>query len=78
MAHKVNFTATTSLPTLIIQVIPTANKFRVLANLNDVNEALSVSIEGDITSRNFKKENQKKTQGLNSSGARRQRIILTL
>jgi hypothetical protein len=47
MAHKVNFTATTSLPTLIIQVIPTANKFRMLANLNDVSEALSVSIEGD-------------------------------
>jgi hypothetical protein len=60
----------------LIQVIPPANKFGVLTNLNDVGEAPSASIEEDITSRNFKDENQKKTQGLNSSGARRRRIIL--
>jgi RNase H-fold protein (predicted Holliday junction resolvase) len=60
----------------LIQVIPTTNKFEVLANLNDISEASSASSEGHITSRNFKKKNQKKTQGLNNSGTRRQRIIL--
>ena len=42
------------------QIIPTANKFGVLANLNEVSEPLSALIDGDITSRNFKKKNQKK------------------
>ena len=44
----------------LIQIIPTANKFGVLANLNEVSEPLSALIDGDITSRNFKKKNQKK------------------
>ena len=60
----------------LIQIIPTSNKFGVLANLNDISEPLSALIDDDITSRNFKKKNQKKTQGLNSSGTRCQRIIL--
>jgi hypothetical protein len=60
----------------LIQVIPTANKFGVLTNLNDDGEAPSASIEGDISSRNFKNKNQKKIQGLKSSGAKRRRITL--
>ena len=60
----------------LIQLIPTANKFGVLANLNDVNETSSASTEGDITSKNFKKKNQKKAQRPNSSRTRRQRILL--
>jgi hypothetical protein len=43
----------------LIQVIPTANKFGVLANLNYVSEILSTSLEGDITSRNFQNEKSK-------------------
>jgi hypothetical protein len=60
----------------LIQVTPTANKFGVLTILNDIGEAPSASTEGDITSRNLTNKNQKKTQGLKSSGARRRRIIL--
>jgi RNase H-fold protein (predicted Holliday junction resolvase) len=62
-----------------IQVIPTANKYVVLTNLKDIDEAPSVSsalINNDITAGHFTNTNQKTMKGLNSSGVRRQRVIV--
>ena len=68
--------ASSQLRNNLIQIIPTANKFGILANLNNVSETLSASFKRDITSNNSKKKIQKKTQGPNSSKARTQRVIL--
>jgi len=70
----------------LIQVIPTANKFEILVNMNDSNltECLtSVLTTSNVTSDKFKKKDQKKTQqllqktqGNNKPERRRQRISL--
>ena len=57
--------ASSQLRNNLIQIIPAANKFGILANLNDVSETLSAAFKRDITSNNSKKI-QKKTQGPNS------------
>jgi hypothetical protein len=49
----------------LIQVIPTANKFEILVNMNDSNETecqTSVLTASNVTSKKFKKKDQKKTQ----------------
>jgi hypothetical protein len=70
----------------LIQVIPTANKFGILANMNDSNETeypTNVLTASNITSRKHKKKDQKMTQqslqkshGNNNLGRRRQRVLL--
>jgi hypothetical protein len=70
----------------LIQVIPTANKFEILANVNESNEtmcSMSASNVSNVTSIKSKKNEQKKiqrflqkTQGNNNLGRRRQRILL--
>ena len=49
----------------LIQVIPTANKFEILVNMNDSNETecpTRVLPASNVTSKKFKKKDQKKTQ----------------
>ena len=73
-------------PSNLIQVIPTANKFEILAQVNDSNEAMgwtSSSITNNATSIKFRKNDQKKiqqslqkTQGNKKLERRWQRILL--
>jgi hypothetical protein len=70
----------------LIQVIPIANKFEILANMNDSNETeypTNVWTASNITSRKHKTKDQKMTQrslqkshGNNNLGRRRQRVLL--
>jgi uncharacterized protein YhfF len=65
----------------LIQVIPTASKFEILVNKNEC--PTSVLTASNITSRKYKKKDQKmtqrsllKTHGNNNLGRRQQRILL--